>query len=887
MDRVTMVLWTAVLVALALTALTLLDRPIGGDLDAPPPSSGSAPAGGPAFGELPVTFVENGGQLPDEVAFSVIGTDRSLYFTDDGVTLVFEGRGDEAGSLRLDFLDVGDGVRPRGEDRAEGVVSYFRGAPAEWKTALRTYRRIVYPDVWPGIDLAFTGERGGLKYEFRVAPGAETDRIRLAWRGATRVFLDDAGALRVEADGISLPDAPPVAWQETTGERVDVPVAYRLDPPSEDGRSFGFEVDSRDPSTPLVLDPAIVVYCGFLGGLNEEDGYGVAVDDEGCAYVVGTTNSTGTSFPVKKGPDLNYNGGTSDAFIAKITADGTSLAYCGFLGGALLDYGEGVAIDAQGNALITGHTESDEGSFPVFGGPDPTFNGGTNDAFVAKLHSTGTMLLFCGYLGGSDLDYGTDVTVDSEGDAYVVGMTSSTDFPVMGGPGLLYGGGGSDGFVTKIDGPAGAILYSGYLGGWGVDFCCSIAVDATKHAFVTGATDSTNFPTAGPFDPSYNGGLTDAFAAKLNPSGNALLWSGYIGGGGIEYGNGIAIDGVGNAYVVGYTDSTETQCFPLVVGPDLTYNGGTFDGFVGKVNPQGTMLVYCGYVGGANADLGMDVAVDTLGRAWLTGGTESDESTFPVTVGPSLSHAGNEDVFVARVGSGGDALDFCGYLGGSGTERAFRIDIDAQGDAYVAGATTSTQGAGFPVAVGPDTSYNGGSKDAFLAKVPADFPPSLACRTGTVGLGAGPVPAPVLTINGSVGNGHHEVWVARGESITVSMAAPPGGPDPAGFALYAWLGSPTDGDVSPQIKDLGTMCFPTPLDVGSLPQPKKIWNNIGRPDLLGTPDYPSDPAPSTPLSVPAGIDFPVTVTFQGFIENDDSAARKRASITNAVILVVP
>jgi hypothetical protein len=335
-----------------------------------------------------------------------------------------------------------------------------------------------------------------------------------------------------------------------------------------------------------------LVYAGFLGGSGWDDGYGIAVDASGNAYVTGGTGSS--DFPAVVGPDLSHNG-DRDAFVAKVNPSGTALVYAGFLGGSSDDAGSGIAVDASGNAYVTGWTWSSD--FPAVVGPDLSRNGG-HDAFVAKVNPSGTALVYAGFLGGSSDDAGYGIAVDASGNAYVTGWTGSSNFPAVVGPDLSRNG-GHDAFVAKVNPSGTALVYAGFLGGSSNDGGSGIAVDASGNAYVTGKTWSSDFPAVVGPDLSHNG-YTDAFVAKVNPSGTALVYAGFLGGSGWDYGYGIAVDASGNAYVTGETGSSD---FPAVVGPDLSHNGYG-DAFVAKVNPSGTALVYAGFLGGSINDVG-------------------------------------------------------------------------------------------------------------------------------------------------------------------------------------------------------------------------------------------------------------------------------------------
>jgi hypothetical protein len=528
------------------------------------------------------------------------------------------------------------------------VFSYFRGSRDQWKTGLSTYASLVYRDLWPGIDLVFTGSVNRLKYTFLIHPGADPDRIKLAYRGATAVRLASGGELDVSTPVGGFRDAKPYAYQDFAGQRIEVAAAYAMEPEARGGvYGYGFRLDRYDRSRPLVLDPAMLVYAGYIGGALDDSGRGIAVDGAGNAYVTGFTGSSEATFPVTGGPDLTFSG-NRDAFVVKVNPAGTALVYAGYIGGTGDDLGLGIAVDSVGNAYITGQTTSAQNTFPVTGGPDLTF-GGVADAFVAKVNAAGTGLVYAGYIGGNADDAGLGIGVDSAGSAYVTGYAKSdqTTFPVTLGPDLTHNG-DFDAFVAKVNAPGTALLYAGYIGGPGNDQGHGIAVDSGGNAYVTGPTSSPQgtFPVTGGPDLTFNG-IFDAFVAKVNGLGTALVYAGYIGGAAHDQGEAIAVDSAGNAYVTGFTASSEAT-FPVTVGPDLTF-GGVNDAFVAKVNALGTALVYAGYIGGTGDDQGAAITVDSAGNAYVTGFTRSSEATFPVTRGPDLTFNGNLDAFVAKI----------------------------------------------------------------------------------------------------------------------------------------------------------------------------------------------------------------------------------------------
>jgi hypothetical protein len=766
------------------------------------------------FGKMPVYFIPNRGQMDEQVAYYVQGKDKTVYFTDEGITFALakakenDGTSNDRRSARrpkdmddrelvrlhsweadkrpykdpaereresrherwvvkLDFIEANPDTHPEGLEETGTKISYFKGKPEEWKAGLPAYSKIIYEDLWPGIDLLYYGTVNRLKYEFIVHPGADPSQIRLSYRGAESVMVDEDGRLQVKTPTGGFSDDVPVAYQEIDGDRINVKMAYRIgggnspgpdsdwkfDPldqnnitatgipleandaarmeeqetdrlpadPKVRAVSYGFEIGKYDSSLPLVLDPAILIYCGYIGGSRAEAGDGIAVDSTGCAYVVGMTNSVDGTFPVAVGPDLSYNL-NNDVFVAKVNASGAALDYCGYIGGSSQEFGYSIAVDSSGCAYVTGETSSNEDTFPVTVGPDLTYNGGYSDAYVAKVNASGTALSHCGYIGGLDRDCGNAIAVDSAGCAYITGYAYSHEdsFPVVVGPDLSFNGGGWDAFVAKVSFSGTAFDYCGYIGGSSFDNAHGIAVDLSGCAYVTGSTSSSEatFPvTAGPDLTFYVSNNPDAFVAKVNAVGTALDYCGYIGGDSWEWGFAIAVDSKGCAYLTGATNSSDAT-FPVIVGPELVFNGGN-DAFIAKVSGAGTGLDYCGYIGGSGGDRGFGIAVDSAGCAYVTGDTSSSEATFPVTMGPAGTYGGRADAFVAKVNGPGTKLIYCGYIGGFATDNGYGVSVDGSGNAYVTGITLSDE-ASFPVTVGPDLIFNG-IWDAFVAKISPEY----------------------------------------------------------------------------------------------------------------------------------------------------------------------
>jgi hypothetical protein len=290
---------------------------------------------------MPLSFIPNKGQVDGPAVFYMPGKDKTIYFAAGGLTFVLHGPREattERWVVKLDFVGSNPEAVPTSAEESGAVISYFKGNPDAWKTGLPASSRIVYRDLWPGVDLMYYGTTDRMKYEFVVHPGADPSSIKLAYRGAESVILTQAGRLAVKTSLGGFEDDDPLAWQQIEKARTDISVAYILEP--EKGRSwdcahvFGFKVGEYDKRFPLVLDPAVLVYCGYIGGSGSDEGKAIAVDGSGNAYITGFAFDFEGTFPVTVGPDLTYNGEPSDAFVAKVKADGSGLVYCGYIGGS-------------------------------------------------------------------------------------------------------------------------------------------------------------------------------------------------------------------------------------------------------------------------------------------------------------------------------------------------------------------------------------------------------------------------------------------------------------------------------------------------------------------------------------------------------------------------
>jgi hypothetical protein len=392
-----------------------------------------------------------------------------------------------------------------------------------------------------------------------------------------------------------------------------------------------------------------LIYSTYIGGNLSETGRGIVIDASGSAYITGSTTSA--NFPVANAFQPTLGGGV-DAFAAKLNATGSALVYSTYLGGSGTEGGtvSGIAVDPSGNAYVTGNSSSAD--FPTTPGAFQTSPAGGADVFVSKLNTAGSALIYSTRLGGSELDRGLEIALDSSANAYVTGDTVSPNFPTTVGAFDTTANGGADTFVTKLNSAGSALVYSTLIGGTVGDDALDIAVDTSGNAFVTGQTFSTNFPTtAGAVQTVAPGGDLDGFVTKLNASGSALIYSTYLGGNNLDYSSGVVLDAAGNAYLTGQTASTNfpttADAYQKVLGNGTCGAGFCDDVFITKLNPTGSTIVYSTYHGGGGIDGGNEIALDPSGSVVVAGFTQS--TNFPIAGAFQSTSGGGQDSFVLKI----------------------------------------------------------------------------------------------------------------------------------------------------------------------------------------------------------------------------------------------
>jgi len=677
------------------------------------------------YGHLPITFEANAGQTNAQVKFLSRGPGYALFLTSNEALMTLKkseahsrgpkgapqpdliplqkGEVAEGTVLRMQLAGANSEPRVEGVEELPGKSNYFIGNdPAKWRSNVPTYAKVKYAGVYPGVDVVYYGNQEQLECDFVVAAGADVTAIRLQFGGASELHVNDSGDLVIGTQDQAVRLKKPVVYQEVAGEKRLIEGSYVM----ASANRIGFRLGAYDHSQKLVIDP-ILLYSTYLGGNSYDFGESIAVDSLGNAYVTGVTGST--NFPTTAGSlQPTFTSSFREAFVTKINPSGSALVYSTYLGGSTFDRAQSIAVDASGNAYVTGYTASSD--FPVVNAFQPALGGnGAYNAFVSKLNATGSALIYSTYLGGSIYDGGYGITVDASGDAYVGGFTSSNNFPTANAlqPALA---GASNAFIAKFNASGSALVYSTYLGGSGSDDGFAVAVDTAGNAYITGSTGSNNFPTVNALQSTYAGN-GDVFVSKLNPSGSALVYSTYLGGSSGEYSFGIVADAAGNAYVVG---STQSPDFPIAnaLQPALA---GSWDVFVTKLNASGSALLYSTYLGGSNDEYGNGIAVDASGNAYVTGYTDS--TNFPLANALQTTLAGPTNVYVSMINPSGSALLYSTYLGGSGAggDQGRAVTVDALGNAYVTGNTCSTD---FPTANALQPALGGtGACNAFVAKL--------------------------------------------------------------------------------------------------------------------------------------------------------------------------
>ena len=656
-----------------------------------------------------IWFTENQGQIENtDVKYVYASSEISIGFIESGYLIKLTNEENLTSVVEVTF-EAANKVIPVGSEELPHRNNYFRGNDSsKWRTNVKNYQKVLFEDLYDGIDLIFYATEKGLKSDFIVHPKCDPDVISWSYAGIENIFLDNNGKLNIINSIGTLIEEAPITYQHSINGINEIESEYRLE-----NNTVAFNIAEYDSSITLIIDP--LLYSTFLGGSSDDHGSGIDTDAENNIYVTGYTSSE--DFPTTEGCfDETYDSSRT-IFISKFNEDCSELLFSTFIDGSGDDRAESIRIDSKGNSYITGWTDSSD--YPTtLGCYDDTHNG-VDDAMISKLNSDGSELIYSTFIGGNGPEMGNCIDIDDSDIVYVSGVTISPDFPItIGCFDPLYNGGPGDAFVLKFDIDNSELLYSTFIGGNGHDGSTSFKIDSSGDVYITGYTGSPDFPTTfGVYDNIYNGGPYDFFSCKLRMDSLGLLdlmYSTFIGGGGQDRGQGIDIDQEGNAYLTGPSSSSD---FPTSSGCyDDSPNGG-MDGVALKLNSDGSELIYSTYIGGTEGDLSWNIGVDTSNNICITGYTSSTD--YPTTLGCyDDSFNGARDLFITVFNPTLTNITYSTFFGGSDQEQTWYADdgivFDSNDNIYVTGRTNSPD---FPTSPGCYNSSHSGGWDVFVIKL--------------------------------------------------------------------------------------------------------------------------------------------------------------------------
>jgi Beta-propeller repeat/Divergent InlB B-repeat domain/Domain of unknown function DUF11 len=682
-------------------------------------ASKPAPRPSGAYGDLPLSFEANRGQADSQVKYLARGRGYTLFLTPKETVLALRHASPAAKQkpganaaavppglkhetvqwvedvVRFKLAGASADPKMEGVEKLPGVSNYYIGNdPSRWQSGIPNYRKVVYRDAYPGIDVTYYGNPGLLESDFIVAPGADPSVIAWDVEGATKLRVNEAGDLILETADSSMRLQKPVVYQMVAGERREVIGGYRID-----HNTVRLAVGGYDRAETLIIDPTLS-YSTYLGGSNGQFGdiaLGVAVDTAGEAYVTGIASST--DFPTQSPfQGARGDGALENAFVTKFSADGSSLIFSTYLGGTNSDQGYAIALDGSGNAYVAGDAGSD--NFPLQNPLEgQSEKSGRQCGFVSSFSATGS-LLFSTYLCGGNLDEAVSVTLDSNKNVYVGGITESINFPTV-NPLQASLAGTLNTFVAKLAPitPTGgsSLLYSTFFGGNTFDFLQRLALDSSNNIYISGTTNSSVFPTKNPIQATLkaqNGGF-NSFVAEINAAGNTLVYSTYLGGSVNDTNDGLAVDSSGNAYVVGTATSPD---FPVKNTLQALDPGG--DAYVAKIAAGGGSLDFSTFFGPAATAFVLDVkfnflgggaiALDSSNNIYITGETNSAALPTRLPLQATIGAEGSQPGFITEFKNDGSDYIFSSYLAGSSSpsflgDRTFALTLDSNNNIYVVG----------------------------------------------------------------------------------------------------------------------------------------------------------------------------------------------------------
>ena len=680
----------------------------------------SGDAGGQAWqlelSKVRGSFIENRGQLAmDDVMYYAPGTGLSVYL---GVGWFGYGVGStDGGTARLVrvSLDGASGAVPVASGMLPHPTNFLLGDdPAGWHVGVPSFAEAVYSDAWPSIDLGFRFVEGYLKYDLVVHPGGSPGSILMTYEGVDWIGVDgSSGDLSIGTSAGAVRDSAPQGSQVIGGAVEPVEVEFVL----RGMASVGFRAGPYDGMRELVIDPGIE-YSTYLGGSSGDrlDSHkNIVLAEDGGVVVSG--QATSTDFPTSGDAYSTTNQGSTDAFVAKLDQDLSTLLFCTLFGGSDRDEPRAVSILTNGSIIIGGLTSSSD--LPVTSGAYDGKLDGTYDGFLTGFNHNCSALEFSTYLGGSGSEGIWDMALDDEGDVYIAANSASSDFPVSSTAFCSTHSGNTDMVAVKFSIDDQAIVYGTYVGGSQIEAKFSILVQADGTVLLSGTTESMDFPTTpGANDTTYNGGRGDAYLLHLDANGSSLVFSTLLGGSGYENVEDMVVDEAGDIWICGATDSANLpivgKAYQSSYGGGGAYPTGMGDAYLAKLSTDGSKVVHCSYFGGNQQDWAESIVLDSRGNPMILGTTMSTTLAFPsAAIDPDYTGSGNKG-FVAWMDTATGLLVNGTYLGGTANNLWGSMVWDALGNLMISGATWSND---FPTTSGCYQSSMEGSTDAVMIAI--------------------------------------------------------------------------------------------------------------------------------------------------------------------------
>ncbi|MBC8144924.1 MAG: SBBP repeat-containing protein, partial [bacterium] len=652
-----------------------------------------------------VVFVENGGQWSGPGRYLARYGGLDLWVADNALIYDFH-RSDAGGRrghvVRMEFVGTGSSravsVSPSLTERHYYVGA---GSNASGAKGARAFDQIGIRRVLPGVDAVTYDDGGYPRYDLHVAAGVDPRSIRLRFSGADHLSIAPGGGLLIGTSLGEIEQRELRAYQKINGFERTVGCQFVIRP----GGDVGFAITGHDARYPLVIDP--LTYSTLVGGVGDDISNGIAVDSSGSAYIVGETSSP--DYPYVTGSYFASLQGATDAFVTKISPDGSTIVFSTFIGGTDSDVAHDVAVTPGGTVFVAGSTGSAD--FPARRGYDSTYNGAT-DAFVLRLDSLGQALVWSTLIGGSADDRANALAIDNANQVYVAGTTLSSSFPTSPGAFQTTALSG-EAFALKLNSLGRSIVYSTFIGGDKIDEAVDIVV-RNGNAYVAGNTDSDGatgdpFPTTTGATQGGFAGMTDGFVTVLDSTGRTAVFSTLLGGSNVDMIRGIALDSVAAVYVTGVTSSST---FPITANAMQVILSGSSDAFVTKFGPDGSALNYSTFIGGSGIDGGEDIGVTSKGFALVTGNTTSNG--FPTVNGAvQQTKNGAQDMFIIELGASAQGLVYGSFLGGTANDSVISAAIVGETTLYLTGTTTSMD---YPTTLDAAQRNNRGGFEAFATR---------------------------------------------------------------------------------------------------------------------------------------------------------------------------